>query len=136
MPIFALPQETARVITSSVALNNAVSVVKELIDNSLDAHATVIAIEVSANTIDVIQVKDNGCGIGVEDRQLLCKSGCTSKIRTIDDLASLGGNSLGFRGEALASATNVSGSIVVTTRVGGEIAATALKYGPDGKMLR
>lgn len=136
MPISALPEETARVLTSSVALNDAVSLVKELIDNSLDARATSIVIEVSANATDVIQVKDNGTGIGVQDRQLLCKSGCTSKIRTLEDLASLGGTSLGFRGEALASACNVSASIVVTTRVEGEVVGTALKYGPSGKMVQ
>jgi DNA mismatch repair ATPase MutL len=136
MPISALPQETTRILTSSVALNDAVSVIKELIDNALDAHATSIIIEISANTIDVVQVKDNGSGIGVDDRQLLCKRGCTSKIRTMDDLASLGGRSLGFRGEALYSACNVSGSLSVTTRVEGEMVGTSIKYGPNGKMLR
>lgn len=136
MPISALPQETTRILTSSVALNDAVSVIKELIDNALDAHATSIIIEISANTIDVVQVKDNGSGIGVDDRQLLCKRGCTSKIRTMDDLASLGGRSLGFRGEALYSACNVSGSLLVTTRVEGEMVGTSIKYGPNGKMLR
>ena len=136
MPISALPQDTARVITSSVALNDAVSLVKELVDNALDARANTIAVEISANTIDVIQVKDNGTGIGVEDRQLLCKRGCTSKIRTIDDLASLGGSFLGFRGEALASATNISSSLLITTRVEGEVVGSALKYGMNGKMIR
>ncbi|ETN37378.1 uncharacterized protein HMPREF1541_08369 [Cyphellophora europaea CBS 101466] len=135
MPISALPQDTARVITSSVALNDAVSLVKELVDNALDARANTIAVEISANTIDVIQVKDNGTGIGVEDRQLLCKRGCTSKIRTIDDLASLGGSFLGFRGEALASATNISSSLLITTRVEGEVVGSALKYGMNGKMI-
>ena len=136
MPISALPEETARALTSSLALNDAVSLVKELIDNALDARATSITIELSANTTDVVQAKDNGIGIGVQDRQLLCKSGCTSKIRTLDDLAVLGGTSLGFRGEALASACNVSGSVLVTTRVEGEVVGTALKYGPGGKMLQ
>lgn len=136
MPISALPQETARILTSSVALVDAVSMVKELVDNALDAHATAITIELSANTTDVIQVKDNGIGIGVEDRQLLCKRGCTSKIRTLDDLASLGGRSLGFRGEALFSACNVSAAVSVTTRVEGEIVASAVKYGPNGRMLQ
>lgn len=136
MPISALPEETARVLTSSVALNDAVSLVKELIDNALDARATAVVIELSTNTTDIVQVKDNGTGIGVQDRQLLCKSGCTSKIRTLEDLASLGGESLGFRGEALASACNVSGSVLITTRVEGEIVGTALKYGPGGKMVQ
>ena len=78
MPISALPQDTARVITSSVALNDAVSLVKELVDNALDARANTIAVEISANTIDVIQVKDNGTGIGVEDRDTRRRRACRS----------------------------------------------------------
>lgn len=136
MPIAALPPETARTITSTLALSDATSVVKELIDNALDAKSTSVSIEISSNTVDVIQVKDDGCGIGIEDRQLLCRRGCTSKIRTIQDLASLGGTFLGFRGEALASIAELSTSVTVTTRVEGEVVASALRFGPNGKLLR
>jgi DNA mismatch repair ATPase MutL len=136
MPITVLPKDTSRAITSSLALNDAVSVVKELIDNALDARANAISIEISSNTLDTIQVKDNGTGVGVEDRQLLCKRGCTSKIRSLEDLASLGGTFLGFRGEALASVTELSRSVTITSRVDGEIVGSALKYGPEGKLLR
>lgn len=136
MPITALPQNTARAITSTLALNDAASVVKELIDNALDAKASSVTIESSSSTLDVIQVKDNGFGIGVEDRQLLCKRGCTSKIRTIEDLALLGGTFLGFRGEALASVAELSASVALTTRVEGEVVGTTLKFGPSGKLLR
>ena len=136
MGIVALSQSTSRVISASLVLNDTVSVVKELLDNALDAHASNILVEVSANTLDVIQLKDNGIGIGVEDRQLLCKRACTSKIRTIDDLERLGGSSLGFRGEALASVAELSENITITTRVEGEMVGTLLKYGPAGQMLR
>lgn len=136
MPISGLPDSTLRAITSTLALNDSVSVVKELVDNALDAKATTIAIEISANTLDVIQVKDNGTGIGVEDRQLICKRGCTSKITTIEDLERLGGTSLGFRGEALASVADLSHSVTLTTRVDGETAGSMLKYGPTGTLLR
>jgi DNA mismatch repair ATPase MutL len=136
MPIAALPKDTARAITSTLALNDAVSVIKELLDNALDSRADTVSIEISSNTLDVIQAKDNGSGIGVEDRQLLCKRGCTSKIRNIDDLASLGGTFLGFRGEALASVAELSSAVTITTRIEGEIVATALKFGADGKLLR
>ncbi len=136
MPIAALPKDTTRAITSSLALNDAISVVKELIDNGLDARANTISVEISSNTLDIIQVKDNGTGIGVEDRQLLCKRGCTSKIRTIEDLATIGGTFLGFRGEALASVTELSGSVTITTRIEGEIVGSALKYGGEGMLLR
>ena len=136
MPISSLPDSTLRAITSTLVLNDAVSVVKELVDNALDAKATTIAVELSANTLDVIQVKDNGTGIGVEDRQLVCKRGCTSKITTIEDQERLGGSSLGFRGEALASVADLSESVTLTTRVDGEMAASNLKYGPAGALMR
>ncbi|KAJ9610459.1 hypothetical protein H2200_005236 [Cladophialophora chaetospira] len=132
MPIEPLPEITTRVLSSSLVLNDAKSVVKELVDNALDARATAINVEISANTLDVIQVKDNGTGIDVEDRQLLGRRGCTSKIRTTDDLARLGGTFLGFRGEALASIVELSQAVVVTTRVDGEVAGTAIKYAISG----
>jgi DNA mismatch repair ATPase MutL len=135
MPIAALPEDTTRALGSSLVLNDAKSVVKELIDNALDAQATTISIEISANTLDVIQVKDNGTGIHVQDRQLLCKRGCTSKIRTIDDLGRLGGAFLGFRGEALASIVELSQYVVITTRVDGEVVGTSIKYAASG-MIR
>ena len=136
MPIAALSERASRAITSSLVLNDAKSAVKELIDNALDSHATNITIEISANTLDVIQVKDNGSGIGVEDRQMICKRGYTSKIRTLDDLAQLGGTFLGFRGEALASIAELSDSVLITTRVDGEVVATQLKFDSKGKLTR
>jgi DNA mismatch repair protein MutL len=135
MPIEVLPENTTRALGSSLVLNDAKSVVKELVDNALDARATAISIEVSNNTLDIIQVKDNGTGIGVQDRQLLCKRGCTSKIRSLEDLTRLGGFFLGFRGEALASIAELSSAVIVTTRVEGEIVGTSLKYAASG-MLR
>ena len=136
MPILPLSTSDVRALGSSLVLNDARSVIKELIDNALDAHANTISIEVSANTVDVIQVKDNGSGVGVDDRNLLCKRGCTSKIRTIQDLENLGGSSLGFRGEALASVAGLSKTVLVTTRIDGELVGSASKFGPDGQLLR
>lgn len=136
MPIAALSENAARAICSSLVLNDAISVVKELIDNALDSHATNIVIEISANTLNTIQIKDNGAGIGIEDRQLLCKRGFTSKIRTLADLAQLGGTSLGFRGEALASIAELSESVTITTRVDGEAVGTQLKFDSKCKLTR
>lgn len=136
MPILSLSESTRRVIGSSLVLNDAVSVVKELLDNALDARASSVSVELSANALDIIQVRDNGDGIGVEDRQLVCRRGCTSKIRTIQDLEVLGGSSLGFRGEALASVAELSDHILLTTRVDGEIVGSTIKYGSDGRILR
>jgi DNA mismatch repair protein MutL len=136
MPIVALPDFTVRAIGSSLVLNDACSVVKELVDNALDANATSIIVEISLDALDLIQVKDNGHGIGIEDRQLLCKRGCTSKIRTMSDLEKLGGSSLGFRGEALASVAELSEAVVLTTRVDGEIVGTTLKFSRDGTLQK
>ncbi|OQU93758.1 hypothetical protein CLAIMM_00233 [Cladophialophora immunda] len=134
MPILALPETTTRILCSSLVLIDARSVVKELVDNALDARATAISVEISNNTLDVIQVKDNGTGIDVQDRQLLCKRGCTSKIKSLEDLDRLGGSSLGFRGEALASIVELSHAVVVTTRVDGEVVGTSVKYAASGML--
>ena len=136
MPINLLPDSTVRAIGSSLVLNDACSVVKELVDNALDAKASSVVVEISLDTLDVLQVKDDGHGIGVEDRQLLCKRGCTSKIRTMEDLEKLGGSSLGFRGEALASVAELSESITLTTRVVGEHVGTSLKFGRNGTLQK
>jgi DNA mismatch repair ATPase MutL len=136
MPIVPLPDSTVRAIGSSLVLNDACSVVKELVDNALDAIATSVTVEISLDALDIIQVKDNGQGIGVEDRQLVCKRGCTSKIRTFEDLDKLGGSFLGFRGEALASVAELSEAVALTTRVDGEVVGTTLKFGRDGSLQK
>ncbi|KAK2798574.1 hypothetical protein FQN51_007594 [Onygenales sp. PD_10] len=135
MPITALPQSTVRAVRSAPVLSDSSSVVKELIDNALDAGATSISIEVSANTLDIIQVKDNGFGIHPDDRPLVCKRSYTSKLQTIEDLKDIGGKSLGFRGEALASAAEMCGGLAVTTRVAGEVVGEVLKYDRQGLLL-
>ncbi|KAJ6186570.1 hypothetical protein N7519_007871 [Penicillium mononematosum] len=134
MPIEALPQKTIRAIGSTSVISDPYSVVKELIDNALDASTTSLHIEISQNTLDVIQIKDNGHGISPEDQQYVCKRAFTSKIQTLDDLKNVGGSSLGFRGEALASVAELSGALAVTTRVESEVAGRCLKYGRNGEL--
>ncbi|KGO46266.1 DNA mismatch repair protein, C-terminal [Penicillium expansum] len=134
MPIEALPQKTIRAIGSTSVISDPYSVVKELVDNALDASATSLQIEISQNTVDIIQLKDNGHGISPEDHQHVCKRTFTSKIRTLDDLKNVGGSSLGFRGEALASVAEMSGVLAVTTRVQSEVAGLCLKYGRNGEL--
>jgi DNA mismatch repair ATPase MutL len=136
MPIEALPQSTARAIGSSSTISDPSSIVKELLDNALDASATSISIEITQDTVGLLQVKDNGHGIPQEDHKAVCKRGFTSKIRTVEDLRTLGGTSLGFRGEALASAAEMSGGLTVATRVDAEVVGSLLKYGRDGELLR
>lgn len=136
MPITALPPTTVRAIGSTSVIADPCSVVKELLDNALDASATSIGIEISSNAVDVIQVKDNGHGISSDDHALVCKRTFTSKIQTVEDLRTLGGKSLGFRGEALASAAEVSGGVTITTRVEAEMVGTSIKYGRNGELIR
>jgi DNA mismatch repair protein MutL len=133
--IAALPPTTVRQIGSHQLLTDPSSVVKELIDNALDARAKCIFIDISANTIDAIQVKDDGHGIPSEDRSLACRRYCTSKIRDFHDLKEVGGKWLGFRGEALASIADMSGTVSITTRVEGEPVAVRLKYQLNGELL-
>ncbi|CDM33093.1 hypothetical protein DTO013E5_5716 [Penicillium roqueforti] len=134
MTIEALPQKTIRAIGSTSAISDPCSVVKELVDNALDASATSLQVEISQNTVDVIQLKDNGHGISPEDQQNVCKRAFTSKIQSLDDLKNVGGSSLGFRGEALASVAEMSGLVTVTTRVESEVAGRCLKYGRNGEL--
>lgn len=134
MPITALPQETVRSIGSTQILTDSCSVVKELNDNSLDAHALAIFIEVSVNSLDVIQVKDNGPGIHPNDSVMLGKPHCTSKISSLADLSNIGSKSLGFRAEALASVAAVCGSMILSTRADSEPMGVSLTIDRQGKI--
>lgn len=136
MSIQPLPQDVVRLIGSSQSLTDPTSLVKELIDNAIDARATSIFVDISLNTLDVIQVRDNGHGIAPADRFMVARRYCTSKINNQDDLARLGGSSLGFRGEALSSAAELCGSMTITTRVEGEDTATTMSLLADGEVAR
>ncbi|CAN9333929.1 unnamed protein product [Alternaria sp. RS040] len=132
--IAALSSIAARQIGAGQVLVDPSSVVKELVDNALDARAKSIFVDITANTIDSIQVKDDGHGIPAQDRPLACRRSCTSKIRDFRDLKGVGGKWLGFRGEALSSMAEMSSSLCITTRVEGEPVAVKLKYGRDGEL--
>jgi hypothetical protein len=132
--ITVLPPTTVRQIGSSQVLVDPSSVVKELIDNALDARAKSVFVDIAANTLDSIQVKDDGHGIPSEDRALACRRYCTSKIRDFQDLKTVGGKWLGFRGEALASVAEMSGTLAITTRVEGEPVAVKLNYHRNGEL--
>lgn len=133
--IGALPQATVRQLGSGQVLIDPSTVVKELIDNALDARANSVFIEVTPNAVDAIHVKDDGHGIPAEDRNLLCRRYCTSKIRDFHDIKQAGGRWLGFRGEALSCMAEMSGSLSITTRVEGEAAAVNLSYDRNGELI-
>ena len=134
MPIAALSPITVSAIGSAQVLTDSASLVKELIDNAIDAQASVIAVEITTNTLDEIRVRDNGHGIVNEDRKFMCTRHYTSKIRDLDDLKKLGGSSLGFRGEALASAAELSGCLTISTRTEGEPTAVEIMYDRQGQI--
>lgn len=130
----ALPRDTSSVLSSAQLLTSPTAVAKELIDNALDAHATSLTLEISANTIDLIQLRDNGHGIPPADRPLTARRHCTSKIRYLADVARLGGATLGFRGEALAGVAECAGTFQIVTRVAGEAVGASMEFGSNGEL--
>jgi DNA mismatch repair protein MutL len=99
------PPEVQKIAAGQVVERPA-NVVKELVENALDAHATVITIYVQARGHDVIRVVDNGMGMDADDARTCFDNHATSKITTVHDLTTI--NTFGFRGEALASIAAVS----------------------------
>ncbi|KAI9044720.1 putative DNA mismatch repair protein [Aspergillus affinis] len=134
MPITALPSSTVHAIGSTSVISDPCSIVKELLDNAIDASAASIGVEISQNTLDLIQVKDNGHGIPSADHAFVCRRTFTSKIQTLEDLRKVGAKSLGFRGQALASAAEISGGVNILTRVESELVGSSMKYGRNGEL--
>ena len=104
--IFELDQHVADLIAAGEVVERPASVVKELLENSIDAGAKVITVEIQAGGLTFIRVTDNGCGIAPEDVATAFVRHATSKLRGAEGLEAIG--TLGFRGEALAAIAAVS----------------------------
>src|SRR6188768_2661141 len=111
--IHQLPPGVVAKIAAGEVIERPASVVKELLENSVDAGATRIDIDLEAGGTELIRIVDDGCGIVPEDLPLAFASHATSKLATADDLFAIG--TMGFRGEALASITGV-GKVTLQSR--------------------
>ncbi len=127
-----LPDQVANKIAAGEVVERPASVVKELLENSLDAGATRVRVEVESGGRRLIRIADDGCGMLRDDALLAFERHATSKLRDVKDLLSIA--TLGFRGEALPSIASVS-RLLLETRADEETTGTAIEIA-GGKMLR
>lgn len=112
--IRVLNEDTINKIAAGEVIENPSSVIKELVENSLDAGATEITIEIKGGGRQLIRISDNGCGMNGDDALLCLERHATSKLREIDDIHLVG--TMGFRGEAIPSIASIS-KFTLYTRV-------------------
>ena len=110
--IHLLEQSTIDKIAAGEVVERPSSVVKELVENAIDAGATAVTVEIKDGGISFIRITDNGCGISKEEIPMAFLRHSTSKIKTVEDLLHV--TSLGFRGEALSSIAAVSQVELIT----------------------
>ena len=121
--IIQLSSHVANLIAAGEVVERPASVVKELLENAVDAGATKITIEIRDGGMTFLRVTDNGCGMAQEDAKTAFLRHATSKLRTAEDLAAI--STMGFRGEALAAIASVS-RIDLMTKTAGAVSGTSL----------
>src|SRR5580658_5018339 len=126
-----LPDQVANQIAAGEVVDRPASVVKELLENAIDAGANRIRIEVEAGGRRLIRITDDGCGMTKDDALLAFERHATSKLRTVDDLLSIA--TLGFRGEALPSIASVA-RVTLETATGEDQAGTRIEIA-GGRIL-
>lgn len=124
--IHQLDTQTANLIAAGEVVERPMGVIKELVENSIDAGSTQITISIEEGGISKITISDNGCGMSSEDAQMAFKRHATSKIQGENDLFSI--RTLGFRGEALPSIASVS-QVTLITSDGKDNTKVVIAYG-------
>lgn len=127
--IHVMPDSLANKIAAGEVVQRPASAVKELLENALDAGAGRITVFIKGSGSELIQVVDDGCGMGEEDALVSFQRHATSKIRSIDDLESI--RTLGFRGEALAAIAAVSQMTMRTRRMTDELGTQLIVNGGE-----
>ena len=122
--IIQLSPHIANLIAAGEVVERPASVVKELLENAVDAGASKITIEIRDGGMTFLRVTDNGCGMAAEDARTAFKRHATSKLRSAEDLAAI--STMGFRGEALAAIASVS-RIDLMTKTAGSICGVSLR---------
>ncbi|XP_078536511.1 PMS1 protein homolog 1 isoform X5 [Lissotriton helveticus] len=124
-----LPSSTVRLLSSSQVVTSVVSVVKELVENSIDARATSIDIKLENYGFDKIEIRDNGDGIKAVDTPVMAVRHYTSKINSHEDLENL--ETYGFRGEALGSICSLA-EVYITTKTAADELSTQYTLDSSG----
>ena len=122
--IIQLSPHIANLIAAGEVVERPASVVKELLENAVDAGASKVTIEIQNGGMTFLRITDNGCGMLPEDARTAFKRHATSKLRTAEDLAAI--STMGFRGEALAAIASVS-RIDLITKTAGSLVGTSLR---------
>ena len=131
--INVLPFSVANLIAAGEVVDRPASVIKELMENAIDAGASRVTVEICNGGVTFMRVTDNGCGMPPEDLPVAIRRHATSKIRNAEDLESI--LTLGFRGEALAAIASVSDIRIISKTADAEYGAVMEAHGGEGIMV-